>query len=64
MKTNEIKIVVPAGAVKLLMVACSASQASVYNALSYKSNNDNAKRIRARALAEFGGKRILKEVKL
>jgi hypothetical protein len=62
MKTFDKKIVMPAGGVKMLMQACSVGQAAVYNALSYKSNSEQAKRIRSRAIAEFGGKRINKSV--
>ena len=62
MKESKTKIVVPTGAISKLMEVTGTSQAGVYNALAYRNNSDAAKRIRARALAEFKGKKILKEV--
>lgn len=64
MKESKTKIVVPTGAISKLMEVTGTSQASVYNALAYRNNSDAAKRIRARALAEFKGKKILKEVEV
>ncbi len=64
MKESKTKIVVPTGAISKLMEVTGTSQAGVYNALAYRNNSDAAKRIRARALAEFKGKKILKEVEL
>lgn len=64
MKESKTKIVVPTGAISKLMEVTGTSQAGVYNALAYRNNSDAAKRIRARALAEFKGKKILKELEL
>ena len=64
MKESKMKIVVPTGAITKLMEATGICQAGVYNALAYRCNSDAAKRIRARALAEFKGKKILKEVEV
>lgn len=64
MKEIKTKIVVPTGAISKLMEVTGTSQAGVYNALAYRNNSDAAKRIRARALAEFKGKKILKEVEV
>ena len=64
MKESKTKIVVPTGAISKLMEVSGTSQAGVYNALAYRNNSDAAKRIRARALAEFKGKKILKEVEV
>ena len=64
MKETRKIIRVPLGAVEKLMEVTNASMSSVYNALAYRNNSDSAKRIRARALAEFGGKKINKEIEL
>jgi len=64
MKESKTKIVVPTGAISKLMEVTGTSQAGVYNALAYRNNSEAAKIIRARALAEFGGKKIDKIVKL
>lgn len=64
MKESKTKIVVPTGAISKLMEVTGTSQAGVYNALAYRNNSEAAKRIRARALAEFKGKKILKEVEV
>ena len=62
---ETVKIIkVPSGAIELLMEKCGASKPSVYNALAYRNNSATAKTIRARALAEFGGKKIDKEVRI
>ena len=64
MKINGKIIKVPSGAIQKLMDATGTSMCGVYNALAYRNNSEAAKIIRARALSEFGGKKIDKIVKL
>ena len=64
MKEVRKIIKVPSGAIEKLMEATHTSMASVYNALAYRNNSESAKVIRARALAEFGGKKMDKEVEV
>lgn len=55
-------IKVPVGNVEKMATANSVSRATVYNALNYSSNSEQAKMLRKQALEEYGGvpeKRVL-----
>ena len=46
---------VKSSAVEMLIAKHGTTKATVYNALSYRSNSEQAKLIRHQALKEFGG---------
>ena len=48
-------IVIPRKNVDALAKRTSSSETSVYNALAYRSDSDNAKLIRNLALSDYGG---------
>lgn len=48
-------IQVPHGTVEKIVSVMGCSRAAVFNALAYRSDSENAKTIRAQALAYYGG---------
>lgn len=52
------KILVPRENIKHIMNAFQVSQASVYNALSFRTSSEQAERIREAALKRYDGRTV------
>lgn len=55
MAVRKKVIRVPKGAVESICKALNVRRASVYNALKYNTNSENAQNIRRLALSTYGG---------